>query len=42
MKSGPTLYGCTFIRFDSDDIMPVAIEVFPAPLPAPAINAPFI
>ena len=30
------------IRFDRDDIMPVAIEVFPAPLPAPAITTPFI
>jgi len=42
MKSGPILYPCTLYLFESTDIIPVVMEVFPTPLPVPEITNPFI
>ena len=41
MKSGPALNAWTSIVFDRRDISPVAIDVFPTPLPVPARTNPF-
>ena len=41
MKSGPALKACTLYFLDRADIRPVAMEVFPTPLPVPAITKPF-
>ena len=41
MKSGPALNACTLYFLDRADISPVAMEVFPTPLPVPAITKPF-
>lgn len=41
MKSGPALNAWTSIVFDRRDMRPVAMDVFPTPLPVPARTNPF-